>query len=60
MRNGANKYIKKIQEIEKVADQCVVFYHGTIHAVLNRNEIDETTVMLHATGAVPETYANYR
>ncbi|MDR0685410.1 MAG: sugar ABC transporter ATP-binding protein [Spirochaetaceae bacterium] len=43
----------EIPEIEKVADQCVVFYHGRIHAVLGRNKIDETTVMLHATGAVP-------
>jgi ribose transport system ATP-binding protein len=43
----------EIPEIEKVADQCVVFYHGKIHAVLDRNSIDETTVMLHATGAIP-------
>ncbi|MDR1149861.1 MAG: sugar ABC transporter ATP-binding protein [Spirochaetaceae bacterium] len=43
----------EIPEIEKVADQCVVFYHGGIHAILDRNSIDETTVMLHATGAVP-------
>jgi ribose transport system ATP-binding protein len=43
----------EIPEIEKVADQCVVFYHGSIHAVLDRNSIDETTVMLHATGAIP-------
>jgi ribose transport system ATP-binding protein len=43
----------EIPEIEKVADQCVVFYHGKIHALLDRNSIDETTVMLHATGAVP-------
>jgi ribose transport system ATP-binding protein len=42
----------EIPEIEKVADQCVVFYHGRIHAVLDRNNINETTVMLHATGAV--------
>jgi ribose transport system ATP-binding protein len=42
----------EIPEIEKVADQCVVFYHGRIHAILDRNDINETTVMLHATGAV--------
>jgi ribose transport system ATP-binding protein len=42
----------EIPEIEKVADQCVVFYHGRIHAILDRTGIDETTVMLHATGAV--------
>jgi ribose transport system ATP-binding protein len=43
----------EIPEIEKVADQCVVFYHGRVHTILDRNKIDETTVMLHATGAVP-------
>jgi ribose transport system ATP-binding protein len=43
----------EIPEIEKVADRCVVFYHGSIHAVLDRNSMDETTVMLYATGAVP-------
>jgi ribose transport system ATP-binding protein len=43
----------EIPEIEKVADQCVVFYHGHVHAILGRNNMDETTVMLHATGAVP-------
>ena len=42
----------EIPEIEKVVDQCVVFYHGRVHAILDRNSIDETTVMLHATGAV--------
>jgi ribose transport system ATP-binding protein len=44
----------EIPEIEKVADQCIVFYHGAVHAVLDRRSINETTVMLHATGAVPE------
>ncbi|MDR2485179.1 MAG: sugar ABC transporter ATP-binding protein [Treponema sp.] len=47
----------EIPEIEKVADQCVVFYHGRVHAVLDRNSIDETTVMLHAAGAVPPAAA---
>ena len=47
----------EIPEIEKVADQCIVFYHGRIHAVLDRNHINETTVMLHATGAIePRSY----
>ncbi|GHV85971.1 ribose import ATP-binding protein RbsA [Spirochaetia bacterium] len=46
----------EIPEIEKVADKCVVFYHGQIHAVLDRNSIDETTVMLHATDATPPTF----
>ncbi|MDR2796605.1 MAG: sugar ABC transporter ATP-binding protein [Spirochaetaceae bacterium] len=43
----------EIPEIEKIVDQCVVFYHGGIHAILGRNEINETKVMLHATDAVP-------
>ena len=47
----------EIPEIEKVADQCVVFYHGEVHAILDRNSINETTVMLHATGAVPPAAA---
>jgi ribose transport system ATP-binding protein len=47
----------EIPEIEKVADQCVVFYHGRVHTILDRNKIDETTVMLHATGAVPPATA---
>jgi ribose transport system ATP-binding protein len=47
----------EIPEIEKVADQCVVFYHGGIHAILDRKDINETTVMLHATGAVPPLFA---
>ncbi|MDR1249545.1 MAG: sugar ABC transporter ATP-binding protein [Treponema sp.] len=46
----------EIPEIEKVADQCVVFYHGGIHAVLDRKDINETTVMLHATAAVPPLF----
>jgi ribose transport system ATP-binding protein len=43
----------EISEIEKVGDRCIVFYHGNIHAILDRNKINERTVMLHATGAVP-------
>ena len=42
----------EIPEIEKVADQCIVFYHGRVHAVLD-SSMDEATVMLHATDAVP-------
>jgi ribose transport system ATP-binding protein len=43
----------EIPEIEKIADRYFVFYHGEIHAILGRNKINETTVMLYATGAVP-------
>lgn len=42
----------EIPEIQKVADRCVVFYHGEIQAILPREEITEETVMLYATNAV--------
>ena len=41
----------EIPEIQKVADRCVVFYHGGIQAVLERSEITEERVMLLATNA---------
>lgn len=41
----------EIPEIQKIADRCIVFYHGKIAAELSRNEIREETVMLHATNA---------
>lgn len=43
----------EIPEIQKVADRCVVFYHGKVQAILDRPEITEQTVMLHATHAIP-------
>lgn len=42
----------EIPEIQKIADRCVVFYHGNIQAVLERKDINEEAVMLHATNAV--------
>ncbi len=42
----------EIPEIQKVADQCAVFYNGRIIKVLNHDEINETTVMLYSTNAV--------
>jgi ribose transport system ATP-binding protein len=42
----------EIPEIQKVADRCVVFYHGKIQAILNRTEITEEKVMLYATNAI--------
>lgn len=42
----------EIPEIQKIADRCVVFYHGKIVALLERKEINEATVMLHATNAI--------
>lgn len=41
----------EIPEIQKIADRCVIFYHGGIAASLERNEIDEERVMLYATNA---------
>ncbi len=42
----------EIPEIQKIADRCVVFYHGKIQVILDRQDINEETVMLHATDAV--------
>ncbi len=42
----------EIPEIQKVADRCVVFYHGAIQAILDHSEITEQTVMIHATQAM--------
>lgn len=42
----------EIQEIQKVADRCVVFYHGGIHSILMRHEITEERVVLRATNAI--------
>jgi len=42
----------EIQEIQKVADRCVVFYHGSIHSILKRHEITEERVVLSATNAI--------
>lgn len=42
----------EIPEIQKIADRCVVFYHGRISVALKRQEINEETVMLHATNAI--------
>jgi ribose transport system ATP-binding protein len=41
----------EIPEIQKVADRCVVFYHGQVQAVLERNQMTEERVMLLATNA---------
>jgi ribose transport system ATP-binding protein len=41
----------EIPEIQKCADRCVVFYHGRIEAVLERNEISDEKVMMYATHA---------
>ncbi len=46
----------EIPEIQKVADRCIVFYHGTIQTILNRSEITEQNVMLHATQATQASH----
>ena len=42
----------EIPELQKVADRCVVFYHGNIQSVLSHEEITEEKVMLAATNAI--------
>ena len=42
----------EIPELQKVADRCIVFYHGNIHTVLRHEDITEEKVMLAATNAV--------
>ena len=39
----------EIPEIQMIADRCVVFYHGHIQKILEREEISEENVMLYAT-----------
>ena len=42
----------EIPEIQKIADRCVVFYHGKVQIALDREEINEEKVMLYATDAI--------
>ena len=42
----------EIPELEKIADRCIIFYHGDIIAELNHSEITEEAVMLYTTNAV--------
>lgn len=42
----------EVPEIQKIADRCIVFYHGKIVVELNRSDINEETVMLYATNTV--------
>ena len=44
-----------IPEIQKIADRCVVFYHGHIQTILPREEITEERVMLYATNVIHAT-----
>ena len=42
----------EIPELQKVADRCVVFYHGHIQTILPHEDITEERVMLAATNAI--------
>lgn len=42
----------EIQEIQKVADRCAVFYSGEIVKILEHYDINEKAVMLYSTNAV--------
>lgn len=42
----------EIPEIQKIADRCIVFYHGKVVVELERSKINEERVMLYATNAV--------
>lgn len=42
----------EVPEIEKIADRCIVFYHGKIAAELEHSNINEESVMLYATNAM--------
>ena len=42
----------EISEIQKVADECAVFYDGRLLAILPHEKIDEQTVMMYSTNAV--------
>ena len=42
----------EIPELKKIADRCIVFYHGNVVADLPHSEIEENTVMMYSTGAL--------
>ncbi len=42
----------EIPELKKIADRCIVFYHGNIVADLPHSEIEENKVMMYSTGAL--------
>lgn len=41
----------EIPELQKIADQCAVFYEGKIIRVLDHKDIDEHSVMMYSTNA---------
>ena len=42
----------EIPELKKIADRCIVFYHGKVVADLSHSEIEENKVMMYSTGAL--------
>ncbi len=42
----------EIPEIQKIADRCVIFYHGELKAEIDREDITEQRVMMYATNAI--------
>ena len=42
----------EIPEVQKIADRCVVFFHGQIQTTLERDQITEEQVMLYATNVL--------
>ncbi len=47
----------EIPELKKIADRCIVFYHGNVVADLPHSEIEEGKVMMYSTGALGGTEA---
>lgn len=48
----------EIPELQKIADRCMVFYHGEIAAELAHREINEEKVMMYATNAIYQSREN--
>ena len=44
--------IGKPEEIQKVADRCVVFYEGRIVSIFEHRDVNEHNVMLYSTNAI--------
>lgn len=48
----------EIPELRKVADECMVFYDGTITKILKHDEITEESVMMYSTNAISTNAVN--
>lgn len=49
----------EIGEIQKISDRCAVFYHGSLQTLLDREQINEETVMLYATNVKAKAEVEY-